>query len=1167
MGNQLLATSSYVYLLASRILKLQKDREKMEGLAQLEQSSELTESPRASTAISAKDLSAGPSTPASAQSIEAKDDSVRSPDDGERESTNSTTTPVIPTIPDQTSATKSVSVKRRTPISLGMDTPRRIDISEDVPMKSPFRSANSIRSIQMDETRLDTQLPRMEGTYRPMSPALSARMQHMNGAKSPRIPSGGSQESNSGYEEIERVNVPRRQRLRQLSHTSVASSTSKEPEHKSTSLDEGLRSPTTVQGPLKTDELHQCPAINVDNVSVEVDPVDNDITRIRTPDEVVSDARIVTADMPGVNTRPIHHSESGNTLAEIADRYYTRSSMSLPLNQAEDEVVDHMEDDGPVTTSARSPASIYDDVPTTDRSQLIPKAKNPVLLLEPAAEFNLASPGTSNWQEQSPERLRQVSTASSNLSVQYDHARAASQIDFIIMPHNLRDITLRVSTILPYGLVCIAVLQTDMHLVHKLHKTHDCLSQLERGLATTLEIALPTREELESIQPAVINASRSTIGHWLQMLQAKFQDKPPTFDARLFCNFLSTDIADQYDDTLDVSTSAHENSANAASRSASLSSVGNVPTSMTGEASARLPTKEGYLSKRGKNFGGWKQRYFILDGPTMRYYEHHGGQLLDSIKLPQAQIGIYQHNAENTAESDSLQHAFLILEPKKKNTSNFVRHVLCSNSDYDRDEWIRALLPYATLHHSSLPLEGKEASKAERRLAKEQQKEQKKNQSKTTSIGSTLLGTPTRLATRSEKQEEGTFLGAIGYNETVPGRQPLFESAQAPPRARSDTLDTNSIEQHEPPIVSISGPMNGAPIDNNLAWGAPAAGVAKPSMTSSNSQTFSTDKKNKKKSFWAFGKSGQLDNSLGIPPRDFASSRSPSYNDVSFASTTTSSVIFGQSLTEAISMSNQCGLDVGVPSVIYRCIQYLDKRQVDREEGIYRLSGSNTVIRGLKERFNNDTDVDLVNSGEYFDVHAIAGLLKLYLRELPSSILTRDLQLDFLDIIDMPEGQARMITLRTLVQSLPRPNFDLLRILSRHLRAIVDNAEQNKMTLRNVGIVFSPTLNIPAGVFSLFIAEYEAIFGPRNAIPEIHAAGKISLSSITSPTSQANSEDAMENDHSYLLLAQQYANGNTPAPPAHSLHPGYGDNSAMKKMNRNSGMVGLESYKYAEDTR
>jgi RalA-binding protein 1 len=60
---------------------------------------------------------------------------------------------------------------------------------------------------------------------------------------------------------------------------------------------------------------------------------------------------------------------------------------------------------------------------------------------------------------------------------------------------------------------------------------------------------------------------------------------------------------------------------------------------------------------------------------------------------------------------------------------------------------------------------------------------------------------------------------------------------------------------------------------------------------------------------------------------------------------------------------------------------------------------------------------------------------------------------------------------------LPKPNLALLSALSQFLIQIVDNADVNKMTLRNVGIVFAPTLNMPAPVFSLFLTEYDSIFG------------------------------------------------------------------------------------------
>ncbi len=45
--------------------------------------------------------------------------------------------------------------------------------------------------------------------------------------------------------------------------------------------------------------------------------------------------------------------------------------------------------------------------------------------------------------------------------------------------------------------------------------------------------------------------------------------------------------------------------------------------------------------------------------------------------------------------------------------------------------------------------------------------------------------------------------------------------------------------------------------------------------------------------------------------------------------------------------------------------------------------------------------MDLLASDEYWDPHAVAGLLKSFLRELPASILTRELHLRFLAVIGM----------------------------------------------------------------------------------------------------------------------------------------------------------------------
>lgn len=129
-----------------------------------------------------------------------------------------------------------------------------------------------------------------------------------------------------------------------------------------------------------------------------------------------------------------------------------------------------------------------------------------------------------------------------------------------------------------------------------------------------------------------------------------------------------------------------------------------------------------------------------------------------------------------------------------------------------------------------------------------------------------------------------------------------------------------------------------------------------------------------------------------------------------------SRVVFGTTLEESLEIAQIANL----PAIVFRCVQYLESKKADQEEGIYRLSGSSAVIKSLKDRFNSGTfayimlavqrlihdvnqltegDVDLLASDEYWDPHAIAGLLKTFMRELPASILTRELHTRFLSVI------------------------------------------------------------------------------------------------------------------------------------------------------------------------
>ncbi|KAF8998601.1 hypothetical protein BDQ17DRAFT_1428425 [Cyathus striatus] len=553
--------------------------------------------------------------------------------------------------------------------------------------------------------------------------------------------------------------------------------------------------------------------------------------------------------------------------------------------------------------------------------------------------------------------------------------------------------------------------------------------------------------------------------------------------------------------------------------------------------------KEGYLTKRGKNFGGWKTRYFVLSGPVLEYYDaSRGGAHLGSIVITGAQIGRQQktERAPSTDEEKEYRHAFLIVEAKKGPGGNHPRHVLCAESDEDRDSWVEMLVRYFTGVYSEEPITyGSTGHSSPGAIAVAQQASAAAQPRASTSSND-ALGSSRRPPIRGmSKDDISISKGAAvplsqlpqdvnnaklfqttpltvdsyarssspskldpspvhrndssnspldvtsqtarrvlergqGLPSSLPDSSPLsavhpfqLEASSLGQRANSElghypdlrsggrklespekhrARDTDGRKSFHPNSnssssaaqpervpspekldangkVKISRPLNGAPIPSGFKFGGK-------DISSEASTSDSRREKAKSRSFWGFGKE------------------------------------------EALEVSQICNL----PSIVFRCIQYLEAKKADQEEGIYRLSGSSAVIKSLKDRFNAEGDVDLLASDEYWDPHAIAGLLKSFLRELPASILTRELHLRFLAVIDFVDAQERIKELSQLIASLPIANYSLLRALTAHLILIVQNSGVNKMTMRNVGIVFSPTLGIPAGVFSLMLGEFNRVF-------------------------------------------------------------------------------------------
>ena len=231
--------------------------------------------------------------------------------------------------------------------------------------------------------------------------------------------------------------------------------------------------------------------------------------------------------------------------------------------------------------------------------------------------------------------------------------------------------------------------------------------------------------------------------------------------------------------------------------------------------------------------------------------------------------------------------------------------------------------------------------------------------------------------------------------------------------------------------------------------------------------------------------------------------------------------IFGATLEESLKLSSHVYQGIHeLPSVMYRCLEYLYKNHGLQEEGVFRLSGSSALIKSLQEQFNREYDVDLceynqkVSSGAnansnlnyqdvdefssnkrngYIDINTVTGLLKLYLRKLPHLLFGDDNYSTFKTIVDNNYNNQSKIAIefRNLIKNgtVPTANVSLMYSLFELLVRINENNKINKMNLKNLCIVFSPTLNIPINILQPFIVDFACIFKGEAPIDESKREG------------------------------------------------------------------------------
>ncbi|EPY52059.1 rho-type GTPase activating protein Rga2 [Schizosaccharomyces cryophilus OY26] len=507
--------------------------------------------------------------------------------------------------------------------------------------------------------------------------------------------------------------------------------------------------------------------------------------------------------------------------------------------------------------------------------------------------------------------------------------------------------------------------------------------------------------------------------------------------------------------------------------------------------------KEGVLLRYIKNIG-LVSRYFYLKDRVLYYAENRNAPVLGTIQLQEAQVHRYSANLpvftiidppHQFLTGENYQSAFVIQEKQteQKNGTDTI-HVLLAKDMEDQQSWLRSILyqipPVST---SSTPVDFQIQASDFPGSRRNQTKKQNEKLSQVDFLpGVSQWSLDDDSLPQSHYVDDSAF-EVMGDKENINNRPD--SNVDLLPAGHSDTAELstdereselsfastsgNSYLETDPRVTKVVPSFNKEQLpkkDKNASVEEDflnhfkrinISGNKIPQMHDQSSNANTLEENRKEYSFET------LDKANGSEP---VSLPAPNAHPI-----TKQASVFGLPLVDAVEQASQFN-ESGLPIVIYRCLEYLEAMRAEKEEGIYRLSGSSSAIKSLKEQFNKGIDYDLLSSDEMFDIHAVAGLLKLYLRELPTNLLDNSLQ----KIIELMPGiahtQSSMDELCRVLGELPVENFVLLDSLLHHLRRIIAFEKYNKMNARNIGIVFSPTLNIPSEVFNMLIENYELIF-------------------------------------------------------------------------------------------
>ncbi|NXN10551.1 TAGAP protein, partial [Indicator maculatus] len=151
-----------------------------------------------------------------------------------------------------------------------------------------------------------------------------------------------------------------------------------------------------------------------------------------------------------------------------------------------------------------------------------------------------------------------------------------------------------------------------------------------------------------------------------------------------------------------------------------------------------------------------------------------------------------------------------------------------------------------------------------------------------------------------------------------------------------------------------------------------------------------------------------------------------------------------------------CGDDDTLPQPVQDLLAILYMKGPSTE-GIFRKAANEKARKELKEDLNRGENTDLKSKS----VHLLAVVLKDFLRNIPSKLLSADLYEKWMQALEKPSKQEKIEELKVVADKLPKSNLILLKHMLSLLHHISQNAESNRMDSSNLAICIGPNMLSP----------------------------------------------------------------------------------------------------------